>query len=112
MDDPDKPDLLAAVTTIAAKLRDGAASIADKANEAAGAAPSTDSAGGESGSDPWSSADFGAIAALLAQLGSQVSNELRERLSGSVDDLLITTREMIDWYLSRDNDSGEQPPSA
>ena len=36
MDDPDKPDLLAAVTTIAAKLRDGAASIADKANEAAG----------------------------------------------------------------------------
>jgi hypothetical protein len=39
---------------------------------------------------------------LAGALRESVPEDLRDRLSGSVRDTLLSTRALIDWYLERD----------
>jgi hypothetical protein len=110
-------DALTTITQLASRLRDTAAGIADKANQAAGA-PEHDHSDEDFIQDAWSSADFGTLIALIGQLGEAIPSELRARLGTSVEEVLITTRDLIDWYLSRDPDPDKSdlpedgPPAA
>lgn len=115
-EDNNGSDALATLTLLASRLRDTAAGIADKANQAAGA-PERDHAKEDPSFDAWSSADFGTLIALLGQLGESVPAELRARLGNSIEEVLLTTRDLIDWYLTRDSrqpddDPTEDPPPA
>ena len=109
MTDDRNSDALAALVTLAARLRDTAASVAERADAAArsgplsGASADTDSSEQSRAEDPaWSSADFGAITDFAAMLRDTVPDDLKERLSGSVRETLLSTRALIDWYLERD----------
>lgn len=115
---PDNPpDPLATLTVLATRLRDTAAGIADRANIAAGG-PERDHSAEDPVADAWSNADFGTLIALAGQLGDAVPAELKARLGSSIDEILTVTRELIDWYLTRetadhgDDPSGGAPPSA
>lgn len=107
MSDDRANDALTAILSIATRLRDTAAAVAERANEAAGG-PTDGEAGEQSPRDAWASADFGALIAAFAQLRESVPPDVRQRLSDSIDDVLVSTRSLIDWYLERDR--GDQGP--
>lgn len=125
MPDPKDNDALTAIVTLAARLRDTAAAVADRADSAARSGPWTaagrdsEPAGdapkgheGEPGPDAgWGSADFGALIDLAAMLRDSVPDDLRDRLSGSVRETLLSARALIDWYLERDAATGASHPS-
>ena len=96
-------DALAALMVLAAQLRDTASSIAQRADEAASGIVRP----GISPEDAWNSADFGAIADFVKLLKETVPPELRDRLEGSSREALLALRALIDWYLERDVDSGQ-----
>jgi len=109
MADDRNSDALAALVTLAARLRDTAASVAERADSAARSGPLNgkpgdgDSSEERRAEDPsWSSADFGAITDFAAMLRDTVPDDLKQRLSGSVRETLLSTRALIDWYLERD----------
>ena len=109
MPDDRNSDALAALVTLAARLRDTAASVAERADSAARSGPLNgkpadgDSSEERRTEDPsWGSADFGAITDFAAMLRDTVPDDLKERLSGSVRETLLSTRALIDWYLERD----------
>ena len=111
MADDRNSDALAALVTLAARLRDTAASVAERADSAARSGPLNgkpaegDSSASEErrAEEPsWGSADFGAITDFAAMLRDTVPDDLKERLSGSVREKLLSTRALIDWYLERD----------
>jgi len=109
MPDDRNSDALAALVTLAARLRDTAASVAERADSAARSGPLNGKpADGDSSEQPraedpsWGSADFGAITDFAAMLRDTVPDDLKQRLSGSVRETLLSTRALIDWYLERD----------
>lgn len=109
MADDRNSDALAALVTLAARLRDTAATVAERADAAARSGPlSGKSADGGQGDESraedaaWSSADFGAITDFAAMLRDTVPDDLKDRLSGSLRETLLSTRALIDWYLERD----------
>ena len=61
-------------------------------------------AGGSDGN--WGSADFGALLDFAAMLRESVPDDLRDRLSGSFRETLLSTRALIDWYLERESHPG------
>jgi hypothetical protein len=107
-DRPD-PDPLSSLVSLASRLRDSAASIADRANEAAGGdrPPRDASDAGERSS--WDSADFGSLLAFAALVKDTVPDDLRERLSGSFRDALVSTQALIDWYLEAHPERTDAP---
>ncbi len=113
MSEPRDTDALAALAALASRLRETAASVAERADSAARSGPLSGtpfSRPAEDGAEPhadaespgWGSADFGALIDLAGALRESVPEDLRDRLSGSVRDTLLSTRALIDWYLERD----------
>lgn len=96
-------DALAALMTLAARLRDTAGAVAERADAAARDVGRDDADPKSRAGDPgWASADFGALIDFAAVLRESVPPELRERLSASVHDTLVSARALIDWYLERE----------
>ena len=113
MSEPRDTDALAALAALASRLRETAAAVAERADSAARSGPlsgtpfsrPTDAETpphADSESPGWGSADFGALIDLAGALRESVPEDLRDRLSGSVRDTLMSTRALIDWYLERD----------
>jgi len=100
-------EALSALLTLAARLRDTASAVAERADAAAhGVANRPTSTGEEGGTgseeDSWASADFGAIVDFMRLLGETVPEDLKRRLDGSSREALLALRALIDWYLERD----------
>ena len=117
MPEPRDTDALAAIAALAARLRETAAAVAERADSAARSGPLSGfhpgSTGGrrpegdhdaatEDADGTWGSADFGAIIDFAAMLRESVPDDLRDRLSDSFRETLLSTRALIDWYLERD----------
>ena len=114
MADDRNTDALTALMALAARLRDTAGAVAERADAAARDLGSQSSAGSKSTQeDPtWASADFGALIDFAGVLRESVPVELRERLSTSVHDTLISARALIDWYLERETAAAAESSGA
>ena len=100
-------EALSALLTLAARLRDTASAVAERADAAAHGVvnrPTNTGDEGNTGSaeDSWASADFGAIVDFIRLLGETVPEDLKRRLDGSSREALLALRALIDWYLERD----------
>ena len=108
MSEPRDTDALAALAALASRLRETAAAVAERADSAARSGPISKPADdafpphADAESPGWGSADFGALIDFAGALRESVPEDLRDRLSGSVRDTLMSTRALIDWYLERD----------
>ncbi|MEI6447485.1 MAG: hypothetical protein WCO96_06345 [Actinomycetes bacterium] len=102
MADDRNADALAALMTLAARLRDTAGAVAERADAAARDVGRDADAKSKAGDPGWASADFGALIDFAGVLRESVPPDLRERLSASVHDTLVSARALIDWYLERE----------
>ena len=102
----DNSEALDALVALAARLRDTAGAVASRADAAArGAGIGAQRSGTEPAGDRsegWDSADFGAVIDFARALGESIPDDLRERLSGSTRETLLSIRALIDWYLARE----------
>jgi len=101
MPEPRDSEALAALMTLATRLRDTASAVAARADAAASGTVGRQQPTDEGPEDPWDSADFGAMTDFFRLLGDTVPQELRARLEGSTREALMALRALIDWYLER-----------
>ena len=105
MADERDSEALAALLVLAARLRDTAAAVAERADAAANGVLGATGGARTTDENAWASADFGALVDLLKMIGDSVPEELRRRLDGSSREALTALRALIDWYLERSADA-------
>ena len=107
MGDERDSEALAALLVLAARLRDTAAAVAERADAAANGVLGAEEGARTTDENAWASADFGALIDLFKMVGDSVPDKLRRRLDGSSREALTALRALIDWYLERGADGGE-----